>query len=114
MRSITLKMVFAFLGIALISIVLIVLLARWNTGTEFSRFVVDRRAEELVERFTEYYRSNGTWEGLETVTILNDNLPKPGNNLPPGAILYAGQRQRTGCTGRARFSQGRTNSPSET
>jgi signal transduction histidine kinase len=84
MRSITLKMVFAFLGIALISIVLIVLLARWNTGTEFSRFVVDRRAEELVERFTEYYRSNGTWEGLETVTILNDNLPKPGNNLPPG------------------------------
>jgi two-component system sensor histidine kinase BaeS len=87
MRSITLKMVLAFLGIALVSIVLIVLLARWNTGAEFSRFVVDRRGSELVERFAEYYRTNGTWEGIEVITVLNDNLPKPENNPPPQAFF---------------------------
>ena len=62
MRSITLKMVLAFLGIALISIVVIVLLARWNTGTEFSRFVSDRRGEDLVETYGDYYRLTGSWE----------------------------------------------------
>ena len=64
MRSITLKMVLAFLGIALVSIVLIVLLIRWNTNTEFSRFVTDRRGEELVERLQTYYLTNGSWNGI--------------------------------------------------
>ena len=63
MRSITLKMVFAFLIIALVSIVLIVLLARWNTGTEFSRFVTDRRGADLVTSLENYYRTTGSWEG---------------------------------------------------
>jgi signal transduction histidine kinase len=106
MRSITLKMVLAFLGIALVSIVLIVLLARWNTGAEFSRFVVDRRGSELVDRFAEYYRANGNWDGMEVVTILNTNLPKPGNYPPPqsfftladenGKVLFAGPGFRKG------------------
>jgi signal transduction histidine kinase len=100
MRSITLKMVLAFLGIALVSILLIVLLARWNTGAEFSRFVVDRRGAELVDRFAEYYSSYGTWEGMEVVSVLNTNLPKPGNYPPPqsfftladenGQVVFAG------------------------
>ena len=64
MRSITLKMVLAFLGLSLISIVLVVLLARWNTGTEFSRFVTDRRGAELVVSLGDYYSANGTWEGV--------------------------------------------------
>ena len=55
MRSITLKMVLAFLGLGLVSIVLIVLLARWNTGTEFSRFVTDRQGADLVESLSDYY-----------------------------------------------------------
>jgi signal transduction histidine kinase len=80
MRSIALKMVLAFLAISLVSILLIVLLARWNTGTEFSRFVVDRRGEELVERFAEYYATNGDWAGIEGERVLNGYPPKPGND----------------------------------
>jgi two-component system sensor histidine kinase BaeS len=71
MRSITLKMVLAFLGIALVSIVLIVLLARWNTGTEFSRFVVDRRGEDLVQNLADYYSTNGSWEGVGEMILSN-------------------------------------------
>lgn len=106
MRSITLKMVLAFLGIALVSILLIVLLARWNTGAEFSRFVVDRRGEELIERFAEYYSTYGSWEGIEGVKSLNGYPPRPGNNSYPqpyftlvdknGQVVYAGPGFRAG------------------
>lgn len=79
MRSITLKMVLAFLGIALISIVLIVLLARWNTGTEFSRFVTDRRGAELVDSLAGYYQVNGSWKGVG-IFIVAETVPlAPGN-----------------------------------
>ena len=82
MRSITLKMVFAFLGIALISIVLIVLLVRWNTGTEFSRFVSDRRGAELVESLRDYYNANGAWDGVGEIIIADNNQQGP-ENIPP-------------------------------
>jgi len=79
MRSLTLKLVLAFLSITLVSIVSIVLLTRWNTGAEFSRFVVDRRGEELIESLQEYYLATGSWQGIEVPTT----QPRPSNNLPP-------------------------------
>jgi two-component system sensor histidine kinase BaeS len=82
MRSITLKMVLAFLGIALVSIVIIVLLARWNTGTEFSRFVSDRRGADLVQSLTDYYSSQGSWEGVEK-TIITETIPQMPEGGPP-------------------------------
>ncbi len=82
MRSITLKMVLAFLGIALVSIVLIVLLARWNTGTEFSRFVVDRRGADLVQNLEDYYSANGSWVGVGK-TILSETVPPMPGGGPP-------------------------------
>ena len=100
MRSITLKMVLAFLGIALISIVLIVVLARWNTGTEFSRFVVDRRGSDLVESLANYYQANGSWEAVGNIIVM-DNTPPRQENGPPlepfftlvdhnGQVVFAG------------------------
>jgi signal transduction histidine kinase len=82
MRSITFKMVLAFLGIALVSIVLIVLLARWNTGTEFSRFVADRRGADLVQNLADYYSTNGSWEGVDK-TIFSEAAPPSPENGPP-------------------------------
>jgi signal transduction histidine kinase len=72
-------MVLAFLGIALVSIVLIVLLARWNTGTEFSRFVTDRRGADLVTSLEDYYRTTGSWEGVGITFGVNINPQAPGN-----------------------------------
>ena len=84
MRSITLKMVLASLGIALVSIVLIVLLARWNTGTEFSRFVVDRRGEDLVQNLADYYSTNGSWDGVEKTILSNaSQIPESGPPREP-------------------------------
>lgn len=106
MRSITLKLVLAFLGIALISIVLIVLLARWNTGTEFSRFVTDRRGAELVETLEEYYYANGTWAGVGRIIQLyaRQQWPGEGPQRDPfftlvnkgGVVVFAGPGYRLG------------------
>ena len=101
MRSLTLKILLAFLGVALISIVLIVLLARWNTGTEFSRFVVDRRGAELVESLSNYYQANRSWEAVGNIIVTGSNLPRPGSGGPSpdpffslvdehGRVVFAG------------------------
>jgi len=106
LRSITLKMVLAFLGIALVSIVLIVMLARWNTRTEFSRFVSDRRGADLVENLSEYYSTNRSWDGVGE-KILLDTVPQMPDNGPPrdsfftlvdvnGTVIFAGQGYRIG------------------
>lgn len=106
MRSITLKMVLAFLGIALVSIVLIVLLARWNTGTEFSRFVMDRRGADLVAGLENYYSTTGTWEGVGVSFVLNlgPQAPDNGPQREPfftladqnGQVVVAGPGYHTG------------------
>jgi signal transduction histidine kinase len=100
MRSITLKMVLAFLGIALISIVVIVVLARWNTGAEFSRFVSDRRGAELVENLERHYQTNGTWAGAEKAIAIAIGQQWPENGPPRepfftlvnkgGQVVFAG------------------------
>jgi signal transduction histidine kinase len=106
MRSITFKLVLAFLGLAIISIVLIVLLARWNTGAEFSRFVVDRRGADMVETLASYYRENGSWEGIGMNLSPWNAHPGPGN-MPPqqafftladkdGKVVYPGMGRRHG------------------
>ncbi|MDK1079966.1 MAG: ATP-binding protein [Anaerolineae bacterium] len=84
MRSITFKLVLAFLGIGVVSIVLIVFLVRWNTGTEFSRFVLDRRGAELIEELEDYYRTNGSWKGVEVTFPIGNSQSKKGSGPSHG------------------------------
>jgi len=77
MRSITSKMILAFLGIGLISVVLIVLLVRWNTKMEFTRFVSDRRRADFVTTLADYYRASGSWEGVADVFEPSGDMPPP-------------------------------------
>lgn len=66
MRSITVKLVLAFLFIGLISICSIVLLARQTTRSEFNRFIVSGRGESLVTELMIYYHTRGSWEEVNT------------------------------------------------
>lgn len=67
MRTITFKLVLGFLVVGLISIALMLVLARWNTNQEFSRFVTDRAQTDMVETLTGFYQSNGSWENVEAL-----------------------------------------------
>lgn len=106
MRSLTLKLIIAFLGIALVSIVLIVLLTRWNTGTEFSRFVMDRRGADLIQSLEQHYNARGSWEGVGE-TIVGGTVPQMPESGPPrelfftlvdenGRVIFPGQGYRPG------------------
>lgn len=69
MRSITTKLILAFLVVSLISISTIVLVTRFSTRREFDKFVSNQYEAELVETLGEYYQNNLSWEGVHLVAI---------------------------------------------
>lgn len=77
MRSITLKVLLAFLLISLVSILLIVLSIRWLTEREFQTYLFDQNQSNLVSGLVDYYQSNGSWEGVD------QSLITPGQQPPP-------------------------------
>jgi two-component system, OmpR family, sensor histidine kinase BaeS len=81
MRSITIKLVLSFLVIGLVSIAILILLARQNTENEFNRFVEGGRGEDIVIDLATYYQINNSWDGVseafETGTTFNEAGTKP-------------------------------------
>jgi signal transduction histidine kinase len=64
MRSLTFKLILAFLVVALTGVALVAVLAMRTTATQFDKFVVERNREELVEQFSNYYLAYRSWEGV--------------------------------------------------
>ncbi len=77
MRSIALKLLLAFLGISLVSVILIVLLARWSTDREFRSYVFDQNRNSLISSLAAYYSAHGTWDGVDVTALLPGPAPDP-------------------------------------
>ncbi len=69
MRSITFKLVIAFLAVSILCVALIVALAYWNTGREFKNFVFDQNRTTLVGQLGQYYEIHGSWEGVDSQVV---------------------------------------------
>jgi two-component system sensor histidine kinase BaeS len=69
MRSITSKLILAFLLVSLISITTMVVLTRFSTRREFDKFVSNQYEAELVENLEAYYQNNKSWDGVDLVSI---------------------------------------------
>lgn len=69
MRSISAKLILAFLSIGVVSLTIIFITARWNTRAEFIRFLSDQNQSQIVSQLEEYYLSNGSWYRVETILI---------------------------------------------
>ncbi len=65
MRSLSLKLVMAFLFVGLTGIVLVVLVTRWSTFNRFDSFLFDRGREGLLTNLEEYFKANGSWDELQ-------------------------------------------------
>jgi signal transduction histidine kinase len=78
MRSLTFKLILAFLVVALTGVALVAILAMRTTAAQFDKFVVERNREDLVEQFGSYYVAYGSWEGI------TDALPFFGTGGSPG------------------------------
>jgi len=81
MRSISSKLILAFLSIGIISVAIIFVTATLNTRAEFIRFLTDQTQTDIVTQLSDYYQQNGSWAGVESV--LNPDGPGMGH-APPG------------------------------
>jgi signal transduction histidine kinase len=82
LRSLTTKLILAFLLVSLTGAALAATFARWATSREFDRLVRDQTQASFVTQMAAYYQSNGSWTGVTS------NLPPRRGPLPqssPGA-----------------------------
>ncbi len=64
MRSLTFKLIIAFLIVSLVGTVLLALVMGRMTESEFGSYVVAQEQEALAGRLADYYRQQGSWEGV--------------------------------------------------
>ena len=84
MRSISTKLILAFLSIGIISLAIIFITARWNTRQEFINFLSDQSQSNIASDLSNYHQQNGSWEGVEFVFVENTDRPQPGMGMGPG------------------------------
>ncbi len=78
MRSLTPKLLLAFLAVSLAAVALIAVFLSIRTARDFDDFVFDQNREDTVNRLADYYRVHGNWAGAEAV------LPGPRRGGPGG------------------------------
>jgi signal transduction histidine kinase len=91
MRSISIKLILAFLAVGILSVAVIVILGRWNTRAEFIRFISDRNRTDIVTELTDYYIAYGTWDGADVFFFPgNEPFNKPVSpDYPPRFSPFA-------------------------
>lgn len=94
MRSISSKLILAFLSIGIISVAIIFITARWNTRAEFLRFLTNENQTDIIARLSEYYRAHGSWASVETLFIEGDDPVPPGPDPGPNRYPFALADQR--------------------
>ncbi len=70
MRSITTKLVLAFIGISMLSVMLVSLVVGWSIRREFSRYLLDRNQAVLISALARYYAEHQSWAGLRIDRLL--------------------------------------------
>src|SRR5574337_975810 len=104
MRSITTRLVLAFLTVSVISTLLVVLFTRWRSREEFRSFLFDQNRPSIVTSLSDYYAVHGSWQGISEVQFqVQPPPPRPDPNRSPftvadetGRSVYAGQGYQVG------------------
>jgi signal transduction histidine kinase len=106
-RSITTRLVLAFLLVSVIVLALASGITYWLTVREFKQFTYDQARDRFVADMAYYYQAHGSWEGVvdyyqqrsSTISRFNPppNAPGPTGGEPPPQTLFfalAGQDGR--------------------
>lgn len=86
MRSISTKLILAFLSIGIVSVAVILFTARWNTRREFISFLSDQNQTSILASLTAYHVQNGSWDGVEYLFVQTndrDDRQAPGMGMGP-------------------------------
>jgi signal transduction histidine kinase len=85
MRSISSKLILAFLSIGVVSVLIIAVTAVWSTRAEFIRFLTDQTQTGIVSQLADYHRTYGSWERVESIVVYGNNPGGPG--MGPGSHM---------------------------
>ena len=86
MKSITLKLILAFLCISLVTVLVVVITTQRSTKGEFNKFLLASDRMTITNMFTSYYAQNKSWEGVASaapVMITQMNIPMDDKNHLP-------------------------------
>jgi signal transduction histidine kinase len=91
-RSLTVKLVLAFLLTSVVGIALAAIFIRQLVVFEFDEYVITQRRTEFMTTISEYYVANGTWAGIDRWLRGPGAKPGYGNgqagNRPPARIFF--------------------------
>jgi len=77
MRSISTKLILAFLSIGIISIAILFTTARSSTRPAFISFLSDQAEKELIGQLAIYHLKNGSWAGVERIFLFREDPKQP-------------------------------------
>jgi signal transduction histidine kinase len=78
MRSISSKLILAFLSIGVVSVLIIAVTALWSTRAEFIRFLSDQTQADIILRLAEHHRTYGSWQQAESIFVYRSHMQQPG------------------------------------
>ena len=84
-RSLTLKLMLAFLLVSLLGVILVAVFFRVVTQREFDRFNLEQAQSNFTDDVTTYYQIYGSWRGVAQALRQPDQSPplaQPGNQPP--------------------------------
>jgi two-component system, OmpR family, sensor histidine kinase BaeS len=91
MRSLTPKLLLAFVAVSLIVAILGALIIRYSTEQEFDDLVLNNARNTFINRATVYYQTTGSWKGYaafffeqQDTNRQPQNQSNPGNRPPQG------------------------------
>lgn len=79
MRSLSLKLIIAFLAVVLVAVALVAVIASQTTAKEFTDFIFDQYQEGYISQLEEYYRSHGEWTGVDAEVSFPGRIPLEGH-----------------------------------
>lgn len=90
MRSLALKLTLAFLIVGIAGAVIVAAFVGQLTRKEFDRFVADRYQYDILSEASDYYATNGSWDGFQASLGRRHGPGGSSRTLPPIAVEDAG------------------------
>ncbi|MFH1524008.1 MAG: ATP-binding protein, partial [Chloroflexota bacterium] len=96
-RSITAKLILAFLIVSVTGLALASGITYWLTVSGFKQLVFSQSESRFVSEATLYYQVNGTWDGVLDYFNLRNSFPQPGSaepqpNQQPFGVVTGGRQ----------------------